>query len=275
MSLALLAGWWRLGKIRAPVFFILLLMLGSAARAADEDGLVTLWTQHMTAGDDHETVIAACRAFSATHANDPLLIVARGIEEWRTLRAGKREEAFAMYEADLALPPTPMNECARRLAYGWMSRADREKVAASLQAYYRKEVAYPKDLAQITTHPRLKNEPKPPETDRFGKPWSYTLTSFEKIKGLTDQKYSLRSSVLGDLSELKVAEKLPYGARINAVPQHVIAMPDNTTAVSFKLGTSSLLSLMGPGTKDLHLAFIGAKIIVVCDHTHWKIFPRP
>ena len=154
MNLGLFAGWGHLGNAKVPVFFMLLLLLGGTVRAADEDGLVTLWTQHMTAGDDHEAVVAACRAFSATHASDPLLIVARGIEEWRTLRAGKREEAFAMYEADLTLPSTPMNECARRLAYGWMSRADREKVAAALQAYYRKEVAYPKDLVQITTHPR-------------------------------------------------------------------------------------------------------------------------
>jgi hypothetical protein len=33
--------------------------------------------------------------------------------------------------------------------------------------------------------------------------------------------------------------------------------------------------MIGAGAGDLHLAFIGAKIIVVCDHTHWKIFPRP
>lgn len=275
MKPGLFTSWMQPRKARLFVFSLLMVTIVGAVHAADEDGLVTLWKQHMTARDDHEAVIAACRAFSATHASDPLLTVARGIEAWRTLCAGKREEAVALYEADLALPPSPMNECARRLANGWMTRFDREKVAASLQAYYRKEVAYPKELAQITTHPRLKTEPKAPETDRFGKPWNYTLTGFEKLKGLTDQKYSLRSSVLGDLSELKVAERLPYGARITAVPQRVIALPDNTAAVSFNLGTTSLLSMMGPGAGDLHLAFLGAKIIVVCDHTHWKILPRP
>jgi len=275
VNFGLLARWGALLDACLSVFALSMVLLVGPARAADEDGLVNLWKQHMTARDDHESVIAACRAFSATHASDPLLVVAHGIEKWRTLRAGKREEAFAMYEADFALPPSPINECARRLASGWMTRADREKVAAALQAFYRKEVAYPKDLAQVTMHPRLKNEPKAPETDRFGKPWSYTLTNLEKFQGLTDQKYSLRSSVLGDLSDLKVAEKLPYGARITAVPQRVIAMPDNTAAVSFNTGTTSSLSMLGPGTGDLHLAFIGAKIIVVCDHTHWKLFSRP
>lgn len=261
-----------LSRASLSVLVMLMFSIVIAARAADEDGLITLWKLHMTVLDDNESVIAACREFSATHVSDPLLPVARGIEEWRMLRAGKREEAFAMYEADLALPPSPMNDCVRRLASGWMTRADREKVVSALQVYYRKEVAYPKDLAQIATHPRLKNEPKPPEMDRFGKSWSYTLTGFQRAKGFADQKYSLRSAVLGDLSELKVAEKLPYATRISAAPLRVITMPDNALAVSFKLGS---LSMVGPGPGDLHLAFVGTKIIVVCDHTHWKILPRP
>jgi hypothetical protein len=246
-----------------------------AARAADEDGLVALWKQHMQAGAEHEAVIAACRAFAATHANDLLLPVARGIEAWRTLRAGNREAAFALYEADLALPPAPVNDCARRLASGWLTRADREKIDAALHAYYRKEIAYPKELAQLASHPRFKKEPRLPEVDRFGKPWSYTLTSFEKFKGLADQRYALRSAVLGELSELKAAEALPYAGQISAVPLRVIAMPDNTSAVSFRQGATTALSLLGPGAGELHLAFVGAKIIVVCDHTHWKLLPRP
>lgn len=254
---------------------MLLLLSAVSGFAADEDALVALWKLHMSAADEHETVIKACRSFAASHAADPLLPVARGIETWRTLRAGNRNEALAMWEADLALPPSPMNDCARRVAAGWLSRADREKVVSALHAYYRKEVAYPKELAQIAAHPRLKINPPPPDTDRFGKPWSYLLTGFEKLKGFPDQKYTLRSMVLGDSSDLNAAEKLPYGSRIVAVPQRVIAMPDNTSAVGFQIGASSLLSLLGPGSGDLHLAFIGTKIVVVCDHTHWKLLPRP
>jgi len=229
----------------------------------------------MASLDDHENLIKACRAFAATHAGDPLLTVARGLEAWHTLRDGKRIEAFAIWEADLSLPPSPLNDCARRVACGWMTRADREKVVAALQAYYRKEICYPKDLAQIASHPRLKNEPKPPETDRFGKPWNYAPAGFEKLKGFADQKYRLHSTVLGDLSSLSAAENLPYGSKIQSVPQRVMTMPDNSLAVSFAVGKASTLSMIGPGEGDLHLAFVGSKIIVVCDHTHWKLLPRP
>jgi hypothetical protein len=249
----------------------------TAARppAADEDGLINLWRQHTTAPEDHEMIIHACQSFASTHAGDPLIPVARGIEAWHKLRTGKLQEAFAIWESDFALPSTPLNDCARRLASGWMSRADRERVAAALQAYYRKEIAYPTDLAQVGSHPKLNSDQKPPETDRFGKPWVYSLTGLTRVSGFKDQKYALRSVVLGPLSELRAAQELAYGSKITAVPQRITTMPDNTLAVSFKIGNTVSLSLLGPGTGDLHLAFIGLKCIVVCDHTHWKIFPRP
>ncbi len=253
----------------------LLLSLLPAAKAADEDALVILWKQHMTTQDDHEAVVATCRAFAGSHPDDPLAVVARGIEAWRCLRAGRREEAFALYTADLALPPSPVNDSARRLASAWMTRADMEKVEASLRSFYRREIAYPKDLAQIPSHPKFITENKFPETDRFGKPWVFALTGFEKLKGFPDQRYTLKSAVLGDLSGLKAAEALPYASRILAVPQRIVSMPDNTTAVSFKTGANTSLSRMGPGTGELHLAFVGYKIIVVCDHLHWKLLPRP
>ena len=250
------------------------LVCSVAGHAADEDGLLELWKQHMATPDDHDVVIKACRDFSAAHAGDPLLPVVRGFEEWHTLRAGKQDEAFAMFEADLALPPSLVNDGARRIAFAWMTRKDRDKVAAALQVYYRKEVAYPKTLEQVAAHPKLKSAP-PPLNDRFGKPWNYALTGFEKLKGFADQKYSLRSAVLGDLSDLKSAEKLPYAERISAVPQQVIPAPGNLLAVKFNLG--KITSVIGAGTAagDLYLAFVGEKIIVVCDYTHWKIFPRP
>jgi hypothetical protein len=247
----------------------------NSACAADEEGLISVWRQHLMAPDDHQVAIKACEAFVAAHPADPLVPVVRGIEAWHKLRDGRRSEASAIWEADLSLPSSPLNDCARRLAFGWMSRFDREKVAEALQAYYKKEVAYPKELAQISIHPGLKNGPKPPETDRFGKPWSYTLTGFEKTKGFKDQKYSLRSVVLGDLSEINAAEKLAYGSKIIAVPQRVVTLPNNALGISFNVGTSVLLSMVGPGAGDLHLAFVGNKFIVVCDHTHWKILPRP
>ena len=270
--------WYRRSVVRFArgVFLLAALATGPrAARAADEDGLVELWKLHLATPEDHEAVIRAGQAFAAKNAKDPLLPVARGIQTWRTLSAGRREEAFSQWEADLSLPPSPLNDAARRLAFAWMSRRDQETVAAALQAYYRKEIAYPKDLAQLAANPKLKTVPRAPETDRFGKAWMYALTGFEKLKGFENQKYTLRSAVLGDLSDVKAAAALPYASRITAVPRQVVPMPDNTLAVRFNYGNVTSVTLLGSGSGDVLLAYVGAKIIVVCDYTHWKILPRP
>ena len=263
---------------RRPGFLLLVwavLLCSISARAAEEDALLELWKLQMETPDDHEAVITACREFAKAHAGDPLLPVVRGFEAWRTLRAGREPEALKMIEADLAAPAGPVNDGARRLALGWMSRADREQVPPALQAYYRKEAAYPKTLEQLAAHPKLKSQPQPPWRDRFGKPWDYQLTGFAKLKGFADQKYALRSAVLGDTSELKVVVNLPYASRISAMPQQVIPAPGNTQAVKFNLAGSSAVVGVGQATGDLHVAFVGAKIIVVCDFTHWRILPRP
>ena len=52
-----------------------------------------------------------------------------------------------------------------------------ELLAAALQVFYRKQVAYPKSLEQLPA------ESRPPMNDRFGKPWNYQLTGFAKLTG--------------------------------------------------------------------------------------------
>ena len=243
--------------------------LGFTARAAEEDALLELWKQHTGTPDDHEAVVKACRDFAAAHTTDPLLPMVRGIEAWHRLRAGRRGEALQIFAADLTAAPGPVTDGARRVAQGWMTRGDRDQAAAALQAYYGKHVAYPKTLDQLPADGR------PPLNDRFGKPWNYKLTGFAKVPGFNDQKYSLQSAVLGDVSDFKGAVALPYAARIVAVPQQVIAAPGNTQAVKFNVAGSAAVVGVGQAAGDLFLAFVGAKIIVVCDYTHWKILPRP
>ena len=266
-------------RIEMRTRFVLLVwaavLCSLCARAADEDGLLELWKQHMATPDDHATMMKACRAFAAAHAGDPLLPVVRGFEEWHMLHTGDGREALPMFEAELAAPVGPVTDGARRLALAWLTRSDREKVAAALQGYYRKEIAYPKTLEQLAANPKLKTAAQPPLQDRFGKPWNYSLTGFVKLKGFADQKYALRSMVLGDTSDLKFAATLPYGARIAAVPQQVIPAPGNTMAVKFNLAGGTAVVGVGQATGDLHVAFVGAKIVVVCDYMHWKILPRP
>ena len=238
-------------------------------RAADEDALLALWKQHIGMPDDHEAAFKACRDFATAHAGDPLLPVVRGLEAWHLQRAGRRGEALQITTADLTAPPGPVTDGARRVALGWMTRLDRDQVVAALQAYYRKAVAYPKTLEQLPADGR------PPLNDRFGKPWNYKLTGLAKVPGFEDQKYSLQSAVLGDLSDFKAALALSYAARIVAVPQEVLAAPGNNQVVKFNVAGTSVLLGPGQATGSLHLAYAGTKILVVCDDTHWKILPRP
>ena len=248
----------------------------SSARAVNEAALLELWQQHLASPDDHEAIIKACESFSIANPGDPLLPVARGIEAWHHFRASRTPDGLRMIEPYLAAPPGPVTDSARALAQGWLTRLDREKVAAALQLYYRKEIAYPKTLDQLARHPKIPADAQPPFTDRFGKPWTYRLIGFGKVQGFADQKYSLQSPTLGDLSEFKTALQTPYASRIIAVPIQVVAAPGNTVAVKFNLpGKSAAVVGLGQATGDLHLAFVGSQIIVVCDYTHWKVFPKP
>ena len=247
----------------------MLVVWSVAARAAEEGAVLELWTQHIEAPNDHEAMLKACRDFAKAHPDDPLLPVVRGLEAWHQLRTDHRADALQIMAADLPAPPGPITDGARRIALGWITRVDRESVAAALQAYYRKQVAYPKSLELLPP------DPKRPANDRFGKPWNYKLTGFAKVPGFTDQKYSLQSGFLGDTSDFKAAVQLPYAARISATPAQVVAGPANLPAVKFNVAGGAPVIAVGQAAGDLYLAFVGARIVVVCDYTHWKIFSRP
>lgn len=254
---------------RRFVFILAICACCISARAAREEALLDLWEQHMGKPDDHEAAIKACQDFAAAHAGDPLLPVARGFEEWHKLRLGRRAEVLQMFSADLNGPAGPVEEGARRIAQGWLTRADRDDVAAALQMFYRKQVAYPKSLDQLPADAR------PPMNDRFGKPWIYTLTGFAKVPGFTDQKHSLVSPYLGDVSDFKAALKLPYAARLVGVPQQVQPGAGALRMVKFNLPAGAMTIGAGQASGDFYVAFVGSKIIVVCDYTHWRIFPVP
>lgn len=240
-----------------------MMMCSLSARAANEDALLDLWKKHIAKPDDHDAAINECRAFAVANANDPLLPVVHGIEAWHHFRAGREADALRLTEPYASAPASPVNDGARRIALSWLTRLDREKVATALQSHYRKNVAYPKSLDQLAAGPPL--------ADRFGKPWVYQLTGFAKLRGFTDQKYSLHSATLGDLSTMKAALAVPYASRINAVPAEITA-----ANVRFNIPSKGA-SLIGVGQAagELHLTFVGSQFIVVCDFTHWKIFPRP
>jgi hypothetical protein len=245
--------------------------------AASEEVLLELWQDHIAKPDGHEEAIKACRAFAKANAGDPLLPIVEDIEAWHHFRAGRTADALKLVEPHLTAPRGPVADAARAIAQGWFTRLDREKVAAALQLYYRREIAYPKTLDLLAKHPKIPADARPPFIDRFGQQWNYRLTGLAKATGFTDQKYSLQSMVLGDLSDMKSALAAPYASRITAVPAQIIPAPGGASAVKFsnvgKGGTA--IVAVGQASGDLHVAFAGAKIVVVSDFTHWKIFPKP
>jgi hypothetical protein len=270
------AFWFRLRRVRLLGLALLILHV-CPARAANEDGLLELWKQHLASADDHAGVIKACHTFQEANPGDPLIPVAQGFEAWHGFRAGRVQEALLLVEPALKAPAGPVTDGARRVALGWMTRLDRDKVVAALQLYYRKEIAYPKTLEQLNSHPKIPAAARPPMTDRMGRPWSYRLVSLGKLAGLADQKYVLQSTALGELTELPAAVQAPYGSTIQAVPVQVLPPIGETVPVKFKLGGKGGTAVVqvGQATGDLHLAFVGAKILVVCDYTAWKVFPKP
>lgn len=257
------------------VALLFAIVLVSSARAANETALLELWQQHTATPEAHEEVISACRSFATANAGDPLLPVVQGIEAWHHLRAGRSADGLRLMEPHLTAPAGPITDAARALARGWFTRFDREKVTGSLQAYYRKAVAFPKTLDQLANDPKLPADARPPGTDRFGKPWNYRLTGFKTVSGFGDQKYALQSDALSDLSDLKAALKIPYASRIQMTPVQIVPGPGNTVAVKLSGKSGPAIIGVGQGAGALQVAFAGAQIVVLCDHAHWKIFPKP
>jgi len=250
----------------------------ACALAANEAGLLALWNQQAAAPNDHKAAIKACESFISANPEDPLVPVVREIESWHLFCDGCAPEAVSRLVPYLTAPAGPVTDGAQMVALGWLTRIDREKVVAALHEYYLKEIEYPKSLNQFTTNPKFPADDRPPMADRFGNAWVYQLTGFVHTRGFTNQKYSLQSTTLGALSDLKAMLKVPYGSSIKATPVGILASDGGAiVAVKFKVGESGAITAVGPGqtASGLHVAFVGSQIVAVCDYTHWKIFQKP
>jgi hypothetical protein len=247
------------------------------ARAANEAALLELWQEHIGAPTKYDDVIASCRAFATRNASDPLLPVVHGIEAWHHIAAGRPADGARLLEPYLSAPAGPITDGARAVAKGWFTRWDREKLKDALRLYYRKEIGFPKTLDQLASYKKLPAGTPVPLLDRFGKPWNYRLTGFQSVQGLSDQKYTLLSDALGETSDLQAATKLAYAARITVVPKEIVTTPTGGLAVKFQDSANGKTALVSVGTNsgELHVAFAGQSILVVCDHAHWKIYPKP
>jgi len=259
------------------------LLLSSIAGAADEKGLWTLWQQHESSPSNHADVVAACRQFAKRNPSDSLLPVARGIEAWHLFKLGRVEEGKALLLPRPAGEGNTVQKGAGELARGWLTRLDIEQVKKCLQAYYRKEVAYPASVDDVATHPDIDKTLHPLTVDRWGARWRYRLVGFKGVPGFLDQRYEIACVKLGKTSDFREALELSYGDGIQIEPLRIAgdgAGPGSL--VEFRktgdgASTERKVFVLGAGRswKGISLAYIGDNIIVACDRTHWKVFAKP
>ncbi len=250
-----------------------LVLIGlQGAFAANEAGFLELWKNHERDPSRHEDLVAQCRKFFEANPGDPLRDAAKSLEAWHLLAAGKDAEAWPIFESQAG-----SQSAAARVAKGWLSRREMQKVAASLKLFYREEIGFPKELAEISTHPKIPANYRPPATDAFGTPWKYSLSGFENLPGFEsfgNQKYSLECVELGPLSDLKESLKLRYADQIKIKPVGIQPGPGGGSVVNFQAADSKGMMMMGEGqvAKGIQLAYVGQGILVVCDATHWKVY---
>ncbi len=263
---------------RKPACWAAIALLGiEAAFCAGESAFWDLWKIHDRDPSRHEDLAARCRKFFEANPADPLRDAAKSLEAWHLLAAGREGEAWPIFEAQCALAGNGVQTGAARVARGWISRRDREKVAAALKQYYAGEIAFPAALSEIAAHPDIPAGSQPPANDAFGAPWSYRLTGFEGVPGFENQKYSLECAELGPLSGLRESLGIPYAGHIAIKPTAIKPGPGGVPVVTFQSPDSKGVSVVGEGqaAKGVHLAFAGRTLVLVCDATHWKALPAP
>ena len=236
---------------------------------ASESDVWDLWQQHTAASVDHQALLQSCRDFITEHPRHTLVPMVRQFEVWHLMKTGQLTEAKNSLTAMLSLPANAFNDDARQVAQGWLTRLDREIVADALKEYYNEKVAYPQSLSQLSSAGRL------PPRDRFGKAWVYSLTGYSKLPGFGNQKYSLESEDLGDLSDYRKALALDYAARIETAPVRMVTASGSPPSVELNLNGRQIPLGAGQAINNISMSFIGDEIIVLTDGTYWKVFQRP
>ncbi|MFO7937883.1 MAG: hypothetical protein R6V06_09805 [Kiritimatiellia bacterium] len=237
----------------------------------DERGLWKIWVAGANSAFMAPDVARDCQQFKTENPTDSLAVVAAGIEAWNYLKAGKTEAAVEVFNSMLLEKGRGkgLQKAGDRMARSWLSRLDREKVAAGLKKLYLRNIEFPASLDSLQS---LKNMPVPPLTDRWGKPWEYSRKS--TIKGMASQRYKLESSVLGSRSVLEKALKVSYGKEIDLRPVRVL--PNVRDTIEFKTASGRVvLRRVEDGVNRINLDYLGEYIIVLSDGSHWSVMAKP
>ena len=260
------------------------------AGAGNERAIWQLWKMQQATPGDHTALLAACQAFKQAHPEDPFVVLSETLGAWHLLKLGRTPEAVAMLEASAQRPVGPLTPGGRALASAWLTRVDRERVRHALQFYYRREIGYPKNLAELAAYEALPETLRFPPQDRWQRPWHYRLVGYRRLSGLQNQKYELQSARLGARSDLAQALAAPYAEQITLRPlglsstapgREVVEMervpPPGAADAEEVSPRARQTAQVGvhTWTEDVLLVYVGQHIILVCDRSHWKVFPKP
>jgi len=257
--------------------FAVAILLAPRARAqmeAGENAMIGLWKANAAAPDDHEGIIAACRAFRDRHA--AFAPVADTLAAWHELRAARtnafvsRMESIARSRATDAISKAAVNQ-----ARGWLTRLDREAVNAALWQVYLKEVEYPPSLEVLEQRPN-----PPPLEDRWERPWIYRLRGFKVLTGLRGQRFQLESARLSPDTDLAPALKRPYGAGRKLIPRRFVSRSGGRDILELDFvrasgETERLLLATGATRNRVLFAYRGKRLLVLSDGDYWHIVPPP
>jgi hypothetical protein len=254
-------------QIKLAIAVVTLAALSGAAD--DERGLWAVWQRHVEAPDAHAEIVATCTAFETNAPADPLIAVTRGIAAWHLLRQGERARAEAILTPMQKPGSDPLGEGASEIARAWLTRLDMENVKAGLKALYVENVAFPESLEALPA------EGRPPAADRWGRPWRYSLTGFQALTGMNDQKYELWSQTLGKDGDLKNALAAPYGGHIDFKPVSVNTAGQNPVARFTNTAGETVHLSVGTRNGDTLFSYMGQALIVLSDRDHWKVLRKP
>ncbi len=284
-----------IGKRFSPFVLCWLILLAAVSvpvvgLASNERAFWDLWQLHLQNQTAHDKVIAACESFVKANPYDSLIPVAEGFQVWHLLKLERRDEAVALMEKHLQPRTGTLNQAAASLARAWLSRMDYDQVQIALKQYYLKEVGYPATLDAIAQDPRIPPELHPPLKDRWRKPWSYELVGFSRLPGFENQKYSLGCIQLEKDPSLEAALARPYVDQIEYMPTSIETTRSNSKIVVFskivKESPEGATSASGAASRprkirvgsrvgSLYVAYLGDRIVIVCDRAHWAVFHRP
>jgi hypothetical protein len=269
-------------KMDAPVtlpalFIVAFLLLAPQVASGGERELWSLWKKHMAELDDHAGMVSACRKYASALPGDPFLPVVRSLETWHLLSSEQTDEAVRLLSSQLKSGDDTLDWGAQRVARGWFTRLQRERMVDALQYYYRKEVRYPEKLEELVAYPGLPGAKNLPLNDAWDRPWRYRLVGFKAVSGFRDQKYKLESNSIQPPLDTAGALARPYAEGFHVEPSRVAGNAPQEKAVvklEFLEGANkgkSSVGQVGEDIEGLTVAYAGKGLVVLCNSMHWKI----